>query len=315
VGVMRRALLWASENKTLRERLPRYRFVKRAVRKFMPGETLGDAMRAAQDLASHGITATFTELGEGVTSAQDAEAVVADYLNALGRIASEGLDVEVSVKLTHLGLDLDPDVAFRNVDRLAQAAATKGNAVWIDMESHPFVDRTVEVYQRLRARHTNVGICLQAYLRRTEQDLAAVLDAGGWVRLVKGAYREPAEILVGNKRAVNEAFVRLAMRSLERVGEGGARLAVATHDTKLIDRIDGAARSAGRQRTDFEVQMLYGIRSGDQVRLSRDGFRVRTLIAYGSYWYPWYLRRLAERPANIWFALRNLFGPAQIRST
>jgi proline dehydrogenase len=315
MGLMRRALLWASENTTLREQLPRYRFVKRAVRKFMPGETLDDAIRAARGLASRGIAATFTELGEGVMTSEEADQVVADYLTALDRIAAEGLDIEISVKLTHLGLDLDPDLAFRNVERLAAAAAEKGNAVWIDMEAHPYVDRTLDLYHRLLAGHANVGVCLQVYLRRTPQDLSNVLAAGGWVRLVKGAYREPAEIVVGNKRAIDEAFFRLAMQSLEHVEEGGARLAIASHDVRLVDRIDRTAQAAGRHRREFEVQMLYGIRSADQIRLAADGFRVRTLIPYGQHWYPWYLRRLAERPANVLFVLRNLFGPAPVRST
>jgi proline dehydrogenase len=312
MGVMRRALLWASENRTLQKRLPRYWFVRRAVRKFMPGETLDDALGAARALGSHGIPGTFTELGEGVTTAEEAEKVVAGYLGTLDRIAAEGMDIEISVKLTHLGLDIDPELAFRNVERLAVRAREKGNAVWIDMEAYAYVDRTLEVYHRLCQGHANVGVCLQAYLRRTEGDLATVLANDGWVRLVKGAYREAVGILVGNKAAVDEAFYRLTMRALGHVRPGGLRLAVATHDVKLLDRIDRAARGAGRTRTDYEVQMLYGIRSADQLRLAAEGFRVRTLIAYGSFWYPWYMRRLAERPANIFFVLRNLFGRAPI---
>jgi proline dehydrogenase len=314
MGLMRGALLWASQNRTLRTRLPRFRFVRRAVRKFMPGETLDDALKAARALAGRGITSTFTELGENVTTVGEAEKVVADYVEVMDRVDREGLDVEVSVKLTHLGLDVDEEAAFRNVERLAGAAAEKGNALWVDMEAHPYVERTLGVYHRAREAHANLGICLQAYLRRTEQDLADVLAKGGRVRLVKGAYREPAEILVGDKRAVDEAFFRLAMQSLGHVGGGGVGLAVATHDLKLIDRIDRAAREAGRPRSDFEVQMLYGIRTSDQVRLAAEGFRVRTLIAYGSFWYPWYMRRLAERPANILFVLRNLFGRAPIEA-
>jgi proline dehydrogenase len=311
---MRGALLWASQNRWLREHLPRYRFVRRAVRKFMPGESLDDALNATRALASRGIWSTLTELGENVTTVEEAGKVVADYLEALERIEQAGVDVELSVKLTHLGLDVEPEASLANVERLADAVAGKRNALWIDMEANPYVDRTLDVYHRARDAHANVGICLQAYLRRTEQDLADVLAKGGWVRLVKGAYREPAEILVGDKRAVDEAFFRLAMQALGHVGSGGARLAVATHDLKLIDRIDRAARDVGRSRSDFEVQMLYGIRTSDQIRLAAEGFRVRTLIAYGSYWYPWYMRRLAERPANILFVLRNLFGRAPIEA-
>ena len=313
MGLMRGALLWASDNRTLRTRVPRFRFVRRAVRKFMPGETLDDALNAARALAGRGVSSTFTELGENVTTVGEAEKVVSDYLEVLERVEQAGLDVEISVKLTHLGLDVDGEAAFGNVERLAGAAAEKRKALWIDMEAYPYVDRTLDVYHRARDAHANVGICLQAYLRRTEQDLADVLARGGWVRLVKGAYREPADILVGDKRAVDEAFFRLTMQALGHVGSG-ARLAVATHDLKLIDRIDRAAREEARPRSDFEVQMLYGIRTSDQIRLAREGFRVRTLIAYGSYWYPWYMRRLAERPANILFVLRNLFGRAPIEA-
>jgi proline dehydrogenase len=280
----------------------------------MPGEALDDALDAARALASRGIASTFTELGENVSTVEEAEKVVADYLEVLERAEQAGLDVEVSVKLTHLGLDVDPEAALRNVERLAEVAAEKGNVVWIDMEAHTYVDRTLDVYHRAREGHPNVGICLQVYLKRTERDLAKVLANGGWVRLVKGAYREPKEIVVGGKRDVDDAFFRLAVNVLGHVGAGGARLAVATHDVKLIDRIDRAAREAGHSRTDYEVQMLYGIRTADQVRLAADGFRVRTLIAYGSYWYPWYMRRLAERPANIFFVLRNLFGRAPIEA-
>jgi proline dehydrogenase len=313
-GPIRRALLWASENRTLRERLPRYRFVKRAVRKFMPGETLDDALEAARVLSSHGIPSMFTELGEGVDTAEEAEKVAAGYLGMLDRIAAERLDIEISVKLTHLGLDIDADRAFERVDRLASHAEEKGNAVWIDMEAYAYVGPTLAVYHRLREQHANVGICLQAYLRRTQQDLTEVLDGSGWVRLVKGAYREPGELLVGSKREIAENYFRLSMQALARVGQGGVRLAVATHDVDLIGRIDQAALEAGHQRTDFEVQMLYGIRAADQLRLAAEGFRARTLIAFGAYWYPWYMRRLAERPANVFFVLRNLLGRAPARA-
>jgi proline dehydrogenase len=307
MNVVRRALLWASDNRTLREHVPRWRFVRRAVRKFMPGETLADAMRAAGALAERGVTATFTELGENVTTVEEARQVAADYVEVLETVARSGLAVELSVKLTHLGLDVDPEAAHANLALLADRARAVGNVVWIDMESHPYVERSLDVYHRLRQTHANVGICLQAYLRRTEGDFARIMGEGGWVRLVKGAYREPEELLVGDRGAVDENFFRLAREGLSS-GPDGTRLALATHDIGLIDRIDRDARSRGRDRNAFEVQMLYGIRSADQLRLAAEGYRVRTLIAYGSHWYPWYMRRLAERPANLWFVIRNMFG-------
>jgi proline dehydrogenase len=314
VSPVRRALLWASGNRTLREHVPRWRFVRRAVRKFMPGETLGDAMQAAGALAERGVAATFTELGENVRTVEEVRQVAADYVDVLERVAEASLDVEVSVKLTHFGLDVDPEAAYANIERVADRAGQLGNAFWIDMESYPYVERTVEMYHRLRQTHTNVGICLQAYLRRTKDDFARIVAEGGWVRLVKGAYREPRELLVGDKNAVDESFFRLAQEGLASSRSGGSRLALATHDIELIDRIDREARSRGQGRTAFEVQMLYGIRSADQLRLAGEGYRMRTLIAYGSHWYPWYLRRLAERPANLWFVVRNLFGRPPVPS-
>jgi proline dehydrogenase len=264
-------------------------------------------MRAAGALAERGVTATFTELGENVTTVEEARQVAADYVEVLETVARSGLAVELSVKLTHLGLDVDPEAAHANLALLADRARAVGNVVWIDMESHPYVERSLDVYHRLRQTHANVGICLQAYLRRTEGDFARIMGEGGWVRLVKGAYREPEELLVGDRGAVDENFFRLAREGLSS-GPDGTRLALATHDIGLIDRIDRDARSRGRDRNAFEVQMLYGIRSADQLRLAAEGYRVRTLIAYGSHWYPWYMRRLAERPANLWFVIRNMFG-------
>jgi proline dehydrogenase len=310
MGLARRALLWASQNRTLRQRLPRYRFVRRAVRKFMPGETLDDALGAAKSLAARRIPTTLTQLGENVTNPEEAAVVTDQYLEALARVAELGLDTEISVKPTHLGLDFDPELAFGNTERLAARAAELGNWLWVDMEASASVDGTLDLYRRLRNRFEHVGVCLQAYLRRTRADMNQLLKLGASIRLVKGAYRERAELLVGKKRDVDESYLELALLALIREERG--RLAFGTHDVKLIDRIEAAAIGRGVGREAFEVQMLYGIRQADQFRLAGAGYRVRTLIAYGSSWYPWYMRRLAERPANLFFVARNVFQRAPV---
>ena len=274
----------------------------------MPGETIEDALGAAKALAARGISATLTQLGENVTTENEALAVVEHYLDVLGRVAELGLDIEISVKLTHLGMDFDPELAYRNTERLAARGRELGNWVWIDMEASPYVEGTLAVYRRLRASFANIGVCLQAYLRRTRADVESLLSVGSSIRLVKGAYREPAELLVGARRDIDESYLELALLALTSGGKG--RVALATHDVNLLGRIETAAKGRGVGREGFEVQMLYGIRQADQFRLAEAGYRVRTLIAYGSSWYPWYMRRLAERPANLFFVARNLFGKA-----
>lgn len=309
MGLMQKGLLWASQNETLRTRLPRYRFVRRAVRKFMPGETIEDALGAARSFAGQGLPTTLTQLGENVTTADEADAVVRHYLDVLARVSGLGLDTEISVKLTHLGLDFDPELTNRNTERLAARARDLGNWLWIDMEASPYVEATLRLYRRLSADFPHVGVCLQAYLRRTASDIDS-LPTGGGIRLVKGAYRESPSLLVGPKRAVDESYFDLAQTLALPARQGSQRLALATHDLELIGRIEQAANHAGAGRDAYEIQMLYGIRHADQFRLLGQGYRVRTLIAYGSSWYPWYLRRLAERPTNLFFVARNLFGKA-----
>jgi len=308
MGVSRTAILWAADNRRLRERLPRFGFVRRTVRRFMPGERLEDALVAAAELGVKGLPTTLTALGENVTNAGETEKVAEHYLDAYDRIAERGLDTEISVKPTHLGLDLDLDLASANLERLVAKAAERGNWLWLDMESHPYVDGTLELYRRIRTSHARTGICLQAYLKRTAADIDALMPLDPSIRLVKGAYREPEEIVFGSKRTIDEAYRRLALRILAGKGPEG-RLALGTHDVDLVRQIDLDAGAGGRERGAFEVQMLYGIRTEDQLRLAGQGYPVRVLIAYGSYWYPWFMRRIAENPTrNVLLALRNLLG-------
>jgi len=297
---LREGLLWASGNTTLREHLPRFRAVRKTVDRFMPGETADLALGAAQRLAGDDLPVTFTLLGENVDDASQATAATGEYLRLLDRIEELGLDAEVSVKITQLGFDVDPDATMHHLERLAARSDAMGRAVWIDMESTSYVDGTLELYRSLLARHPNAGLCLQAYLRRTWDDVQELAALGPTIRLVKGAYREPKEHAFQDKRLIEESYFRLASH----LATSARRLALGTHDTELVARIASAVPGG---HDAFEVAMLYGIRVDEQRRLRTEGYAVRTLISYGPYWYPWFMRRIAEKPvANTLLALRNL---------
>jgi proline dehydrogenase len=304
--MLRQALLWASTNPLLAERLPRYGFVKRATRRFMPGERLEDALGAAGGLAETGIAATLTLLGENLRSEAEADEVEAHYLESVAAIGSRGLDAEISVKPTQLGLDFD---VGRTRDRIARLMRATPSTVWIDMESSKYVDATLEIFRSLRAESANVGVCLQAYLHRTEADLAALLPLDPSIRIVKGAYQEAPSVAMAKKSDVDRAFVRAASRLLRARAKGGTgRPVIATHDPRMIAEANRMAVELGLAKSSFEYALLFGIARQEQQRLARHGYRVRVLISYGSAWFPWYMRRLAERPANLWFVAKQIFG-------
>ena len=303
---MRRILLWMARNPWLKERLPRLRFVRKAVRRFMPGEDADAAFTAASTLAAAGHGILFTRLGENLTSLSEAEDVAAHYHGILDRGAELDRPIELSVKPTQLGLDIDEEACLRLCETLAARADVTGTWFWVDMEGSAYVERTLVLYERLRAKHRNVGICLQAYLRRTPADLQRLLPLEPAVRLVKGAYDEPASIAWRRKVEVDGSYQAAALVLAEAARDGKARLALGTHDGALVERIAAYAEAAGVPRQKLEVHMLYGIRAGELRRLQAAGFPPFTLIAYGRHWYPWYMRRLAERPANVVFALRQL---------
>jgi proline dehydrogenase len=309
MSVMRKALLAASTNAWMRDRVTKYGFVRRSVARFMPGETVEDAVRAARDLQTERITTILTRLGENLTRIEEAEEVTRHYLDVLDRVAASGLDAQISVKPTQLGLDLDRALCERNLDRLIEHAGQRNNFVWIDMESSAYVDRTIELFRRARAKTPRVGMALQAYLYRTAKDVEALLPLGPAIRIVKGAYLEPADVAYPKKADVDENFYSLCVRLLsEEARRAGVLLHIATHDSALIDRL--SAHIVGRDipPSVYEFAMLYGIGRSLQQRLAREGKRLRVLISYGEFWYPWYVRRLAERPANIWFVVKNMFG-------
>ena len=305
---MRRVLLWMAGNAWLRRHLPNLPFARRAVRRFMPGETIEEALDAAEQFRPLGIGILLTRLGENLADLAQGREVADHYHRVLDLVRARGMDGEVSLKLTQIGLDLDADATYGHLVSLAEHAAEGGSALWIDMESSTYVDRSLELYRRLKADHPNAGICLQAYLRRTPADVNALVPLQPQIRLVKGAYDEPASIAFRGREEVDAAYQSLALLMLPHVADGSLRLGLGTHDTALIARSADHARAAGIGVDAFEVQMLYGIRMDEQRRLAAEGYVVRDLIAYGEAWYAWYMRRLAERPANVLFALRQLFG-------
>lgn len=313
MSMMRNALLLASENTWLRERAPRYRFIRRTVERFLPGENLQDALAAAQRLAGNGIDTLLTHLGENVADRAEAQSVTQHYLDVIERLRAAALPAELSVKLTQLGLDLDREFCYANLVRLIEqlrSGSSPGQKVlWIDMEHSPYVDVTLELFARARRSYANVGVCVQAYLYRTEKDLDKLISMGAALRLVKGAYNEPSEIAYPKKADVDENYFHLAQRLLSpEARRAGVRAVLATHDLKLIARISAWAAAQGIAKTQTEFAMLYGIQRAEQLRLARGGYRCDVLVSYGSFWFPWFMRRLAERPANVLFLARNFFG-------
>ncbi|TLY28842.1 MAG: proline dehydrogenase [Ignavibacteria bacterium] len=305
MSLMRSVLLRGSRSTRLRELLPRFRFVRRAVGRFMPGEEISDALTAAETLRTNGIASVVTHLGENLSEAAEANEVAGRYLTALKLIRQRELDCQISVKLTQLGLDLGGELCCEHLAALLRRARELGNFVWIDMESSPYVDKTLDIYRRAREEFPNVGVCLQAYLYRTAADIEALLPLGPSIRLVKGTYAEPADVAFRSKRDVDRNYFNLSKRLLRSHAQL-PRIAVATHDRVLLRSIDQFALREGIARDSYEIQMLYGIQRESQLQFRRDGFRVRILISYGTFWFPWYMRRLAERPANVLFVLRNL---------
>jgi proline dehydrogenase len=309
MGMARTLLLKASDSAWLRENGTRAPFVRRAVSRFMPGESFDDMVGAAQAMSREGVTAVFTRLGENVKDLAEADAVARHYLDGIDRVRAAGLACEPSIKLTQLGLDIDRELAYGHLRDLAARAHAGANYLWIDMEQSPYVDITLDLTRRLREEFPQVGVCLQAYLYRTRQDLIDLMGRGIGIRLVKGAYNEAADVAFPKKSDVDANYLALAQLMLEAGSRAaGARPVFGTHDVALIDTIRRHAAATGVKPAEFEIHMLYGIQKATQLRLAHDGAAVRVLIAYGAYWFPWYMRRLAERPANVWFVAKSLFG-------
>jgi len=306
MGFARSLLLKASRSQWLARQLRERRFFQRAVKRFMPGETLEAALDAAGVFAKAGMGSVLTELGEQVTNRAEAAAVRDHYLGVLEKIQRRKLPAHVSIKLTHLGLEASQEGCVQDVLKLAARADQARSFLWIDMEESRYVDATLEVYRRAKAEWPNVGVCLQAYLYRTAKDLEGLLAIAPAIRLVKGAYNEPADVAMPKKRDVDANYRELAQRLLAEAARQRAKPVFGTHDLPLIETIRKAAVDQRVDPSSYEFHMLYGIRAEAQRRLASMSTEIRVLISYGSAWFAWYMRRLAERPANVWFVLRNV---------
>ena len=306
MGFARTVLLKASRSQWLARQLRERRFFQKAARRFMPGETVDDALEAAGQFGKAGLGSVLTELGEQVTNRAEAAAVRDHYLGVLEKIQRRKLPAHISIKLTHLGIEASREGCVQDVLKLAARAEQARSFLWIDMEESRYVDLTLDVYRRAKAEWPNVGVCLQAYLHRTMKDLEALLPIAPAIRLVKGAYNEPADVAFPKKRDVDENYRQLAKRLLSEAGRQRAKPVFGTHDLGLIETIRKAAVDQRVDPSSYEFHMLYGIRAAEQRKLASLGAEVRVLISYGSAWFAWYMRRLAERPANVWFLLRNV---------
>jgi proline dehydrogenase len=308
MSIARSAFLRASKSRWLAERFMRRPFARRAVKRFMPGEELSDALAAAKQLTATRLGSVITRLGETLTGESQADGVRDHYLGAYDQIQRLGLPAVISVKPTQMGLDLSFDSCLQNLAALASKAKSTGSQLWIDMEDSSYVDRTMDLYRRLRAQYEPVGLCMQAYLRRTPNDLESLLSVQPWVRLVKGAYAEPAEVAFPSKKDVDKQYLSLSQRLLEAAAADSAFPVFGTHDMDIVRQVVTRAARLNVAPGGYEIHMLYGIRSAEQRALAGEGRVVRCLISYGNQWFPWYMRRLAERPANAWFVLRSVLG-------
>ena len=301
----RSALIYLSRQEGLKDFAARFSLFKKLTTRFIAGESSDEAVAAIREVNAHGCSASFDHLNESVSSTAETEAEVREYLDVLRRIDETGINSNVSIKLTQFGLEIDPELAYRNARRVVEDAARRGNFVRIDMEGSNVTQATIEVFKRLRAEFglNDVGIVLQSYLYRTMDDARDLLKIPARIRLCKGAYNEPPEVAYPNKKDVDDNYIRVMQLLLS----SGIYHGIATHDPRMIDATLEFAKREGVSKDAFEFQMLYGIRRDLQERLARDGYGMRVYVPYGKHWYPYFMRRLAERPANIWFVLKNLF--------
>jgi len=301
----RSALIYLSRKEGLKDFAARFSLFKKLTTRFIAGESIDEAVAAIREVNAHGCSASFDHLNESVGSTAETEAEVREYLDVLRRIDETGINSNVSIKLTQFGLEIDPELAYRNARRVVEDAARRGNFVRVDMEGSNVTQATIDVFKRLRAEFglNDVGIVLQSYLYRTMDDARDLLKIPARIRLCKGAYNEPPEVAYPNKKDVDDNYIRVMKLLLS----SGIYHGIATHDPRMIDATLEFAKREGVPKDAFEFQMLYGIRRDLQEQLARDGYGMRVYVPYGKHWYPYFMRRLAERPANIWFVLKNLW--------
>ena len=300
-------LSYASWARQIASSLP---LAKKVSRRFVAGETINEAMEASRTINNRGMTVTLDYLGESVSEAKEARSARDEIISLLDKIYSLELDANVSVKLTQLGLRIDPGLALENMQQIMSKAAAYNNRIRIDMEESDLVDITLDLYRTLRVENNfdNVGIVIQSYLYRSEQDVRRLISEGAWIRICKGAYAEPPETAFADKDETDSSYLDLTRMMLSpEARKNGVYLGIATHDEKMIDGALQYIRDQGIRTNEFEFQMLYGIRRLLQEKLTRQGYQVRIYVPYGAAWYPYLVRRLAERPANLWFFASNLF--------
>lgn len=309
MSLSRDILLWASENQRMRRHVPTWKFVKHAVKKFMPGENLEDALDAADKFQNDSIPVVLTRLGENIKDLSNGVDVCDHYLKAIDRIVERKLDIELSIKLTQIGFDISFDETYALFKKIAGKVKEElGNILWIDMEGSAYTKRTIDFYKKIKSEYSNIGICVQAYLYSTEADINDILNINPNIRLVKGAYSEPSGIAFPKKEDVDKNYLHLAKIVMKNMSEKKAFIVFATHDENICAHLIREAKHYSVHKNKFEFQMLYGIKPAFQKEMKNHGFRLRVLISYGDFWYPWYMRRLAERPANVWFVLKNIFN-------
>jgi proline dehydrogenase len=300
--MLKAALLKAAGSPSLRRLVTSNPVARRVADRFIAGDTLDEAERAIRVLNAKGISVALDYLGENTESEAQARESTGAYLAALDRIQEGGLDANISVKLTSMGLDLRQELALEEATRVAARGKEVGAMVGVDMEAYPYVDRTLDIVEAVKRSYDNVGVCLQSYLYRTRDDLDRLNRAGVPVRLVKGAYQEPPEVAYPQKASVDAAYARL----LDALVQANPYPMVATHDPALVRLTKTLVARHRRDRDSFEFQMLYGVRRDLQEEVVAEGYRLRVYVPYGTRWFPYFMRRLAERPANLYFFLSNL---------
>lgn len=300
----RSALIWLSGQEGLKDFATRFKFFKKLTTRFVAGETIDEVVPYIREINAENCTASFDHLNEAVDNADEANKEVEEYLRILQKIEETRIRSNVSIKLTQFGLELDPELAYNNARRVVEDAKRRGNFVRVDMEASNVTQVTLDIFKRLRSEFelNDVGIVLQSYLRRTYDDAKELVKLPARIRICKGAYSEPPEVAFPDKKDVDENYVRVMQLLLS----SGVYHGIATHDPKMIDATVDFASREGIGKEKFEFQMLYGIRRDLQRQLSRDGFNMRVYVPYGKHWYPYFMRRLAERPANIWFVMKNV---------
>jgi proline dehydrogenase len=302
--ITRSALIYLSRQEGLKDFAARFHLFKRLTVRFVAGETIEEAVDFIRELNAEGCSASFDHLNESVANPGEAEGEVKEYLEILRRIDETGINSNVSIKLTQFGLELDPELAYRNARAVVADAAQRGKFVRVDMEASNVTQRTLDIFKRLRAEFAlnDVGIVLQSYLRRTYADAQELTKLPARIRICKGAYNEPPEVSFPNKKDVDENYVKVMQLLLS----SGVYHGIATHDPKMIEATIAFSQKEGIPKEAFEFQMLYGVRRDLQRQLAKDGYNMRVYVPYGKHWYPYFMRRLAERPANIWFVLKNM---------